>query len=223
MSYPYSTPRLEFRAIRPTADLAIFNALNADVNGYINASVANIHLPTESDLAEFIKDLAKDLLGAVIWLKHPSHLTFAERRDLVAQAKHNGKEHLVEEYGTAIGQIHLTSLDPRHVHHRWTEIGLDILPECQGKGYGSEAISWALDYAFRRAGLHRVKIVAFEYNAGAVRLYERLGFKLEGRERESCWHEGRFWDSVEFGMLEGEWRAMQEREKEAEKERGKAQ
>jgi RimJ/RimL family protein N-acetyltransferase len=95
------------------------------------------------------------------------------------------------------------------------------LPEYQGKGYGSEAISWALDYAFRRAGLHRVKIAAFEYNAGAVRLYERLGFTPEGRERESCWHEGRFWDLVEFGMLEGEWRAMREREKEAEKLGGK--
>ncbi|KAH3996834.1 hypothetical protein HBI13_188030 [Parastagonospora nodorum] len=200
MAYPYSTPRLEFRAIRPTADLAIFNALNADVNGYINASVANIHLPTESDLAEFIKDLAKDLLGAVVWLKHPSNLTIAERKELIAHAKDAGKEHLVEEHGTAIGQIHLTSLEPRH--------------NIKGKGYGSEAISWALDYAFRRAGLHRVKIRAFEYNAGAVRLYERLGFKFEGKERESCWHEGRFWDSVEFGMLEGEWRWMQEREKE---------
>jgi len=45
-------------------------------------------------------------------------------------------------------------------------------------------------------------------------LYERLGFKHEGRERESCWHEGRWWDGVEMSMLEGEWRQLQERKNE---------
>jgi RimJ/RimL family protein N-acetyltransferase len=217
MASPYSSARLEYRAIRPSFDLAIFNAINDDTSGYVNSNLSNIHLPTETDTSEFMKSVAKDLLGAVIWLKHPKHLSDAEKKALVAKAKDEGKEHLVEEYGTAIGEIHLTRLEPRNVQHRWTEIGLDILPEFQGKGYGSEAIDWALDYAFRRAGLHRVKIAAFGYNVGAVKLYERLGFKLEGRERESCWHEGKFWDLMEFGMLEGEWRALQEGRKEAEK------
>jgi hypothetical protein len=36
---------------------------------------------------------------------------------------------------------------------------------------------------------------------------------LEGREREAIWHEGRFWDGVEYSMLEGEWKAMMERKK----------
>jgi RimJ/RimL family protein N-acetyltransferase len=86
---------------------------------------------------------------------------------------------------------------------------LDILPAYQGKGYGSEAIEWALDYAFRRVGLHRVQVRGFSYNAGAIRLYERLGFVVEGREREAVWYEGSWWDTVTLGMLEGEWREMQ--------------
>lgn len=157
----------------------------------------------------------KCLVGAVIWPNHPENLSKEQRNELVEQAKTDGKENLVEEWGTAIGEIHLSRLAPQHAHHRCTEIGIDIIPEHQGKGYGGEAINWSLDYAFRLAGLHRVKIRGFEWNAGALRLYERLGFVNEGREREACWHEGRFWDSVELGMLEGEWRAMQEKRKEA--------
>ncbi|KAF2439623.1 acyl-CoA N-acyltransferase, partial [Karstenula rhodostoma CBS 690.94] len=107
--------------------------------------------------------------------------------------------------GTPIGQIHLNRSSPRMSHHRNTEIGIDILPAYQGRGYGSEAIRWVLEYAFLRAGLHKVRIRAFGWNEGACRLYRRLGFVEEGRERESLWHEGRWWDGVEFGMVEGEW------------------
>lgn len=93
-------------------------------------------------------------------------------------------------------------------------MSIDILPLYQGKGYGSEAIKWGLNYAFKRAGLHKVRIRAFEWNEGAVKLYERMGFKHEGRERESLWHEGRFWDGLELGMLDREWWAMQKEETE---------
>lgn len=88
-------------------------------------------------------------------------------------------------------------------------MAIDILPLYQGKGYGSEAIRWGLNHAFKRAGLHKVRIRAFEWNDGAVRLYERIGFKHEGREREALWHEGRFWDSIEMGMIDREWWEMQ--------------
>ena len=66
-----------------------------------------------------------------------------------------------------------------------------------------------LEYAFRRAGLHRVEIKVFAWNVGAVRLYQRLGFVVEGREREKYWHEGAWRDYVVLGILEGEWWARE--------------
>lgn len=49
------------------------------------------------------------------------------------------------------------------------------------------------------------------YNEGAVRLYEKLGFKREGVEREAIFSNGKFWDIIELGMLEREWRELQEK------------
>jgi RimJ/RimL family protein N-acetyltransferase len=211
---PFSSARLNYRAIRP-ADSALFAAITADTVGYINSSTTNIHLATAADADGFMKECSEEmLLGAAIWLKHSPDLTPHQIDVMISESKDHGREHMVEKYGVAIGEIHLRRLKPDQAHHRFTEIGLDILPEYQGKGYGGEAITWALDYAFRLAGLNRVRIRAFEWNAGALRLYERLGFKHEGREREAYWHEGRFWDGIEMGMLEREWREMQEEGKE---------
>ncbi|KAL1592160.1 hypothetical protein SLS59_009816 [Nothophoma quercina] len=203
---PFDTTRLAFRAVRQPEDLALFTAIGNDQDGYMNSSFTNVTLPSGADTTKFMKSLIEDsLLGATIWLKDSENSKENE------EMRNNGAPsgNLKSEWGTAIGEIHLSRLPPNTTHHRWTEIGIDILPNFQGRGYGREAIEWALDYAFRRAGLHRVRIRAFGWNTGALRLYEKIGFKLEGRERESLWHEGRWWDGVEFGMLEGEWWAMQ--------------
>lgn len=203
---PFDTARLAFRAVRQPEDLALFVAIGNDQNGYMNSNFTNASLPSPADAAKFMKDTAEEsLLGATIWLKDtPSSRESEEMRNDGARSGD-----LKSEWGTAIGEIHLSKLPKGSTHHRWTEIGIDILPAYQGLGYGRESIEWALDYAFRRAGLHRVRIRAFEWNQGAVRLYEKIGFKLEGREREAFWHEGSWWDGVEFSMLEGEWWSMQ--------------
>jgi RimJ/RimL family protein N-acetyltransferase len=85
-------------------------------------------------------------------------------------------------------------------------MSITICREEQGKGYGTEAIKWALEWAFLAGGLHRVGIGCFSFNEGARRLYERLGFVVEGRAREIVWKNGCWHDVIEMGMLEGEWR-----------------
>ena len=75
------------------------------------------------------------------------------------------------------------------------------------QGYGSEAIKWVLGWGFRIAGLHRIGVECFSYNAGARELYEgKLGFEFEGREREVLWHNGGWHDLLSFSMLESEWK-----------------
>ncbi|KAF9697931.1 hypothetical protein EKO04_003980 [Ascochyta lentis] len=204
---PFDTTRLSLRGVRQPEDLPLFLAIGNDQSGFMNSNLANTALPSPADTVKFMKSVAEEsLLGATIWMK-PTLDSGTE-----GQEKGNdgaSSAHLKSEWGTAIGEIHLSKLPSDAQHHRWTEIGIDILPEFQGRGYGGEAIEWALDYAFRRAGLHRVRIRAFEWNAGAVKLYEKVGFKVEGGEREALWHDGRWWDGIFLGMLEREWWGMQ--------------
>ena len=193
---PFSSARLKYRAIELPQDNAVFSAINSDRIGYVNSNANNIRLSKQSDAENFAKSCSECFLGTIITLNHEE----AKKLGGLHQEKQEK-----DRDGIAIGQVKLDSIRSSMMQHRRTEIGIDILPEYQGRGYGREAIEWALDYAFRRAGLHSVRIRAFEWNEGAIRLYERLGFRHEGRENEALWHEGRWWDGIEMAMLDREW------------------
>ncbi|KAK8071760.1 acyl-CoA N-acyltransferase [Apiospora saccharicola] len=93
-------------------------------------------------------------------------------------------------------------------HLRRTRISIQLARQYQGVGYGTQAIRWALTWAFKWADLHRVEISAASYNERAVKLYAKLGFTLEGRQREAVFMNGAWYDIVSFGMLRREWEAQ---------------
>jgi RimJ/RimL family protein N-acetyltransferase len=78
-----------------------------------------------------------------------------------------------------------------------------------GKGYGTDAMRIALCYAFTELNLWRVSLGVFDYNPRAIRSYEKVGFRHEGRVRQYLNHEGRRWDILYMGILQEEWRQTQ--------------
>ena len=103
---------------------------------------------------------------------------------------------------TLVGVCGLTSIDLRH---RTAEFSVLIHPEHQRKGYGEDALSCLLHYGFDHLNLHRIWGETFEGNPG-MRLYDKLGFKLEGRAREAYYKEGAYHDALVYGMLQHEWK-----------------
>lgn len=98
-----------------------------------------------------------------------------------------------------IGTAGLSGIDYRD---RTAELGIMIgEADARGKGYGTEATSLILDYAFRVLGLHSVMLRVFEYNPAARRAYERAGFRECGRRRQSHQMGGRLWDVIYMDCL----------------------
>ncbi len=58
-------------------------------------------------------------------------------------------------------------------------------PDFWNRGFGSEATSLVLDYAFHAMGLHNVQLRVFDNNSRGQRAYEKAGFRYVGRRRES--------------------------------------
>ena len=75
-----------------------------------------------------------------------------------------------------------------------------------GHGYGTEATQLMVDHAFGTLGLHRIALFVFEFNERAIRAYQRCGFVIEGRSRESVWRDGRWWDELAMSILDSDWR-----------------
>lgn len=61
-----------------------------------------------------------------------------------------------DDKAVPIGTISLSSLPQQFAHHRRSDIGVQMVEGYRGKGYGSEAIEWILQYGFQIAGLHRI-------------------------------------------------------------------
>lgn len=76
-----------------------------------------------------------------------------------------------------------------------------------GHGYGTEAAGLMLGLAFERIGLHRVALSVFGFNERAIRSYEKVGFKVEGRDRQAIMRDGQRWDELTMGILAPEWQA----------------
>ena len=61
-----------------------------------------------------------------------------------------------------------------------------------------------LRYAFGVLGMHRVWVEIYDYDEAKQRLLENLGFELDGRFREHHFHDGRWHDSLFYGLLDRE-------------------
>ena len=113
--------------------------------------------------------------------------------------------HLVmETEGTLIGAMVLRNEE--NLPSRSATFGIIIGdPAYHDRGYGTEASTLLLDYAFAVLGYHKINLDFFEYNARARAMYEKLGFVIEGRRRENHWSRGRFWDDILMGVTAEEW------------------
>jgi RimJ/RimL family protein N-acetyltransferase len=113
------------------------------------------------------------------------------------------------EAGSLIGEIRLDRVDLRD---RRANLAIGIEDANQlGKGLGSEAIALALGYAFNVLELHRVSVRVVDYNSRAIRAYQKCGFVIEGRERETALVDGSWHDDVMMAILDREYLAMQQK------------
>ena len=73
-----------------------------------------------------------------------------------------------------------------------------------GKGLGTEATRLICEYGFFFRSLHSIKVEVNGYNRRAIRVYERLGFKLVGRLRDVIVINGNRYDQVIMDLLRHE-------------------
>lgn len=74
-----------------------------------------------------------------------------------------------------------------------------------GKGYAQRALKMSLEEFFSIEGLNRIWLKVFTDNLPAIHIYEKIGFRLEGIERESFLYEGKYKDQMIFSILKKEW------------------
>jgi RimJ/RimL family protein N-acetyltransferase len=106
---------------------------------------------------------------------------------------------------TSIGFVGCFNID---WHARAAELGVILgSKEHLGKGYGTEAVTLLLKFAFDELGLHRLFLRVFDFNERAIQSYRKCGFVEEGRLREAYYRDGAYFDIIMMSILEEEYQA----------------
>jgi RimJ/RimL family protein N-acetyltransferase len=103
------------------------------------------------------------------------------------------------ETGRVLGEVVLNDLDTEDESCNF-RIGLTG-PDVYGRGYGTEATSLVLDYAFDTVGLHRLELSVYSFNPRGQRAYEKAGFVREGVRRQALRWDGAWHDVIVMGVL----------------------
>jgi RimJ/RimL family protein N-acetyltransferase len=98
----------------------------------------------------------------------------------------------------AVGGCSLEAIEARN---RAAVLGIWIGKPYWNRGYGTDAMRTLCRFGFRHMNLQRIELHVFSVNPRAVRVYERVGFKVEGTRRRSQFVGGRYVDSYVMGLL----------------------
>jgi RimJ/RimL family protein N-acetyltransferase len=121
----------------------------------------------------------------------------------ISSGGRDGAGFAVEADGKFIGQCALFDF---HETNHTCQLGITIGDKAYwGKGYGREAVSLLLDYAFRLRNMRKVWLTVNGTNERAIRAYRACGFVEEGRQRAQVWSNGEYIDLVYMGVLREEW------------------
>lgn len=202
---PFRTNRLLFRAAAEDCqdDITflhqhIFSDPTVQVMGYTR----DPRPPPRKVAEDFVKTLQGAKLGVMICLA-PSDLS--EEQGEHEKAPSRPAEAVNPQ---PIGFLSIYNSGEEANHNRSAAVGIAIAEKFRRKGYGSEATNWALDWAFQAAGLHRLSLSVFAYNSDALKLYRKLGFVEEGREREAFYRFRSWYDIANMSILEHEWEEL---------------
>lgn len=114
----------------------------------------------------------------------------------------------------AVGAVNLNSIDERNGTF---SIGMQVLPGCRGKGYGTAAMNILLDYAFNERRLNKFNVSVFDGNTGSETMLKKLGCRKEGVRRQTIFTGGRYVDEILYGLLRSEFEEVRENWKRGER------
>lgn len=112
--------------------------------------------------------------------------TVEEQRTLIRRYAHapNSRLFVLDADGKIAGLVKMTGSGSPKTSHT-VALSLNVHPDYRGAGFGSALLRHALSWAYDQESIRRVELDVLTRNEGALRLYQRFGFQVEGRRRKA--------------------------------------
>ena len=121
-------------------------------------------------------------------------------RELASVARSANSVVLLAELGDQLaGYAELTGGTMRR-SRATAYVVIGVRAHAAGRGIGAGLLARAKDWAVAH-GLHRLELTVMAHNNRAIRLYERMGFSVEGRRSECLLVDGQFIDELTMAAI----------------------
>jgi len=153
-------------------------------------TVRNANTTDKGLLLQLYKKVAARTVGIA---RTETEITEAYIQHFMEHARETGIQLVVTHENVIIGEIHCYQLFPAVFRHVLSELTIVVDPDFHGKGIGKLIFTQLLnDITANRPDILRVELIARESNQKAIALYQKLGFKEEGRFEKRIASEGGF-------------------------------
>jgi len=168
--------------------------------------------PMNSNDAEIYTEWLNDLEVTANLTMYNSVITIEAERDFLTKlSKEHNYSIIAMEANELIGACGFMELD--HLNQT-AEAGIFIgNKNYWNKGYGTESFRLLLDYGFKALNLYNVMLRVYSFNEKAIRIYEKLGFKVIGKRREALRRGNTTYDIIYMDIVREEFYGKNEPER----------
>lgn len=160
----------------------------------------NIYIaPTEKDDVDYLLQLFKNPDIMDFWFSEP----YWNKEKFTSSFDQRQKDESLRQFIAYDGdkRIGYTNLHLINVRHRTAVLAIMLDLTSQGKGYADKVMRKIVDYGFYQLNLNKITLDVVDYNKKAVHIYEKLGFKIEGKKKQQYFIQGSYHDSLSMGLL----------------------
>ena len=148
------------------------------------------------------------------WYRNPKVARFQDFQNVSLKELHNSiikRRKSKDNFGwmmfikdnLLIGEIQLLKID---FYNKFGILAINIgETKFWGKGYATEVIRLVSKFFFDKLKLNRIELDVVSENIGAIKCYQKCGFKKEGVKRQGHCKNGKFHDLISMGILREEY------------------
>lgn len=155
----------------------------------------------EKDLPDRVRWFSQKDVSQYLGASVREGTTLEKQREWFKQyaKKTNIKMFVIEADGKPVGNVALTEISEAD-----SNAGLFIAigeRDYQGKGIGTKAIEFILNFGFNQLNLHKIWLYVSELNVSAINLYEKCGFEKEGQLKDMWKIDGKYYDEIAMAIF----------------------
>lgn len=144
-------------------------------------------------------------------IQKESHFTLQAQKEILRHVEDSWRADLAYGFGvflqethSLIGRVNLSNV----VRGAWQNctIGYFLDQAFNGRGYMTQAVKLACQFAFEQAELHRVQAAVMPRNLPSIRVVEKAGFNYEGYAKYYLNINGKWEDHKLYSVTKEDWK-----------------